>query len=167
MHPEMIFFLLFSILACAFALTTVLVRNPLTGAFFLVLSFANLAGLYVLLHGQFVAATQILVYAGAIVVLFIFVIMLLQVGTERWGLLDHKHPLQWVGLASVLATLAALGSALARSVETEVTTLPEGFGFIAPVAKLLFTEYFIAFQLIGVLLFVATIAVVLLGKRVV
>src|SRR5262245_42880172 len=93
MDGRVFFFWLFALLGVFTSLMVVLQRNALSCAFFLILSFLNLAGLYVLLDAHFLAVAQVLVYAGAIMVLFIFVIMLLNMGAEEFKLfhIDRTH----------------------------------------------------------------------------
>ena len=163
-----IFFYLFATIMVLCSLGVILLRNPLSSAFFLVGSFAALAGLYVLLDAHFIAASQILVYAGAIMVLFIFVIMLLNFGRERWGFLDHRHPMQGVamvlGVAAVIALVAVIREA---PTSTSIPAISTDFGQIATVARLMFSRYFVAFELVSVLLLVAIVGAVMLAKRVV
>lgn len=161
------FFVLFATLAVFCALMVISLRNALSSAFFLVLTFVNLAGLFVLLHAHFLAAAQILVYAGAIVVLFIFVIMLLNIAPERFGFLERE----WSQLPGMLIGLLSLG-ALVRVVSTRidvpgVANLPDDFGSLAGVAQLMFTKYLVPFELASILLLAATVGVVVLAKRVI
>lgn len=138
-------------------------RSPVTSAMFLVLTIVFLTGLFVLLEAFFLAAVQILVYAGAVMVLFLFVIMLLDLPEEerdryRWGL-------------TVLAMLAMGGllGLLLKAVSS--SELPAGFtagaapGDPVPLGRLLFTEYLLPFEIVSVLLLVAMIGVVLLSRR--
>ncbi|HXG49470.1 MAG TPA: NADH-quinone oxidoreductase subunit J [Methylomirabilota bacterium] len=137
-------------------------RNPVTSAMFLVLTIVNLAGLFVLLHAFFLAAVQILVYAGAVMVLFLFVIMLLDLKEEqrrhfnRFGLV--------AGVVSVVA-LAALalrtiwGSGLGEGRQ------PQLEGATGPLGRALFTQYLLPFEIVSALLLVAMVGVVLLSKK--
>ena len=135
--------------------------NPVTSAMFLVLTIVSLAGLFVLLHAYFLAAVQILVYAGAVMVLFLFVIMLLDLKAEErrkirvYGLVS--------GVVSVGAILTIFLVTLAKS------PLPAGSpaleGATIPLGKLLFTNYVLPFEIVSVLLLVAMVGVVLLSKK--
>ena len=138
-------------------------RNPVTSAMFLVLTIASLAGLFVLLHAYFLAAVQILVYAGAVIVLFLFVIMLLDLKEEE------RRKIKTTGI--VLA-LIAIGAFSAIVIKTLVTSnLPAGVsaqpteGSTAALGKLLFTEYLLPFEIVSVLLLVAMVGVILLSKK--
>ncbi len=136
-------------------------RNPVTSAMFLVLTIVSLAGLFVLLHAFFLAAVQILVYAGAVMVLFLFVIMLLNPGAEA----EERLRLYGVitGLLAAGSLLALLLRSLARGPLGETTPLAEGG--TRELGRLLFTEYLLPFEIISVLLLVAMVGVVLLGKK--
>src|ERR1051325_1347434 len=107
-----ILFYVFATLALACGLMVLLSRNPVTSAMFLVLTIASLAGLFVLLHAFFLAAVQVLVYAGAVMVLFLFVIMLLDVKAEE----RRKVKVFGVsaGLVCVVAILAILLTSISR-----------------------------------------------------
>ncbi len=137
-------------------------RNPVTSAMFLVLTIVWLACLFVLLHAFFLAAVQVLVYAGAVMVLFLFVIMLLDLRAEER---------QKVKLFSGIAGLVAVGAILFVFLQSllhaplgakESPTLEGG---TIPLGKLLFTNYLLPFEIVSVLLLVAMVGVVLLSKK--
>ena len=137
-------------------------RSPVTSAMFLVLTIVSLAGLFVLLHAFFLAAVQILVYAGAVMVLFLFVIMLLDLREERARRV-RKFSLVAGGL-TVLVILALFlqslqlsrpGAGLAAEVE----------GRTAPLGQLLFTTYVLPFEVVSVVLLVAMVGAILLSKK--
>jgi NADH-quinone oxidoreductase subunit J len=137
-------------------------RNPVTSAMFLVLTIVSLAGLFVLLHAFFLAAVQVLVYAGAVMVLFLFVIMLLDVKAEerrrvrKFGLIGGGI----VALAfAVIVRLAIHESPLAKA---DAPTLE---GTTGDLGRLLFTQYLLPFEILSVLLLVAMVGVVLLSKK--
>jgi NADH-quinone oxidoreductase subunit J len=137
-------------------------RNPVTSAMFLVATIGSLAGLFVLLHAFFLAAVQILVYAGAVIVLFLFVIMLLDLKAE-----ERRH-FNMFGVGAGLIGIAALGYVL---VSTIIRSHP-GKGASAtlegatiPLGKTLFTQYLLPFEIVSVLLLVAMVGVILLSKR--
>ncbi len=153
----------FLTLACGFlVIANPFSRNPVTSAMFLVLTIASLAGLFVLLHAFFLAAVQVLVYAGAVMVLFLFVIMLLDLRIEErrkikaFGL--------GAGLVSVGAILAVFLSSLASSRLTSEES-PTLEGATIPLGKLLFKQYVLPFEVVSVLLLVAMVGVVLLSKK--
>lgn len=137
-------------------------RNPVTSAMFLVLTIISLAGLFVLLHAFFLAAVQILVYAGAVMVLFLFVIMLLDIKAEErrrlklFGLVTGG--LAVGGLAALLVHtiwVSGVGNGLNPSLEGETRLL----------GQTLFTQYLLPFEVVSILLLVAMVGVILLSKK--
>jgi len=160
-----ILFYVFAFLTLVFGFLVVLnpfSSNPVTSAMFLVLTIASLAGLFVLLHAFFLAAVQVLVYAGAVMVLFLFVIMLLDLPSEeRRGI---KKAGIVLGLISVGAIIAVtLQSLLHSPLNPEPAPVLEG-STIA-LGKLLFTQYLLPFEIISVLLLVAMVGAILLSKK--
>jgi len=137
-------------------------RNPVTSAMFLVLTIISMAGLFVLLHAFFLAAIQVLVYAGAVMVLFLFVIMLLDLPEEE------RRKLKTFGIATgVIAVGALIGiffKTLAGAALPQVET-PAIEGTTAPLGTLLFTQYLLPFEIVSVLLLVAMVGVILLSKK--
>src|SRR3954467_5811150 len=134
-------FYIFALLTLACGVLTVanpLSRNPVTSAMFLVLTIASMAGLFVLLHAFFLAIVQIIVYAGAVIVLFLFVIMLLDLKEEE------RRRIKFFGVA---AGMVSVGAILAIFIKTLRTTpfngpaSPSIEGDTAALGKLLFTQY--------------------------
>jgi NADH-quinone oxidoreductase subunit J len=138
-------------------------RNPVTSAMFLVLTIISMAGLFVLLHAFFLAAVQIIVYAGAVIVLFLFVIMLLDLKEEQ----RRKIKLFGIvaGLISVGAIVTISLKALGAARLGADLPAPQIEGGTAALGKLLFTQYVLPFEVVSVLLLVAMIGVILLSKR--
>ncbi len=138
-------------------------RNPVTSAMFLVLTIISMAGLFVLLHAFFLAAVQVLVYAGAVMVLFLFVIMLLDLKEEerrrvkKFGLVT--------GLISVGAIVAIFLKVLAAARPGAGGSAPMLEGEPAALGKLLFTQFLLPFEVVSVLLLVAMVGVILLTKK--
>ena len=136
-------------------------RNPVTSAMFLVLTIISMSGLFLLLHAFFLAAVQILVYAGAVIVLFIFVIMLLDLKEEQ------RRKIKFFGLAAGLVSVGIVASifikALASAKPGVDTPAVEGDTYA--LGKLLFTNYTLPFEVVSVLLLVAMIGVILLSKK--
>jgi len=164
---EIFFFFFFAILLVFTSFMVIILRNPLSCAFFLVLSFVNLAGLYVMLEAHFLAVAQILVYAGAIMVLFIFVIMLLNLGREQQGLLDKSKqqiPAIFVGCLTLLGMFFVFWKS---SPKISSEPVAQNFGTIQAIGQMMFSKYLIPFEIVGVLLLVAAVGAVLLAKRVI
>ena len=136
-------------------------RNPVTSAMFLVLTIISMSGLFLLLHAFFLAAVQILVYAGAVIVLFIFVIMLLDLKEEQ------RRKIKFFGLA---AGLVSVGIVVSIFVKSLASIKPSGApptleGETYALGKLLFTQYTLPFEIVSVLLLVAMVGVILLSKK--
>ena len=161
--------LLFYLFAAATLICGVLVvanpfsRNPITSAMFLVLAIVSLAGLFVLLHAFFLAAVQVLVYAGAVMVLFLFVIMLLNLKEEQ------QRAIKRVGAVLGLLTAALIYTLFLRAfgagTVTASGTTPELEGGTAALGRVLFTDYLLPFEIVSVLLLVAMVGVILLSKK--
>ena len=164
------FFWIFGVIAMAGGLLCITRKNPIGSALWLVVTLFALAAMYVLLDAQFIAALQVLVYAGAIMVLFLFVIMLLNLG--RPGPSDIKGPLG-VGVAALLAgTLLLQLRVLGQAAPPEAVQLPAGTmaalqqqGMVAAVATPLFDAYLIPFEITSLLLLAAIVGAVVLAKR--
>jgi len=163
---------LFTVLAVGTVITAILViiqRNPVASAIYLIITLFCLAGVYLLLNAQFIAIIQVLVYAGAIMVLFLFVIMLLNLEKEKK--LITRHRLQKVlGVFLGIILLALIGM-IFNSVLLEGSKgkfPPEkvaALGNTEVVARLLFTDYLLPFEITSVLLLVAIIGAIVLAKR--
>jgi NADH-quinone oxidoreductase subunit J len=136
-------------------------RNPVTSAMFLVLTIISMSGLFLLLHAFFLAAVQILVYAGAVIVLFIFVIMLLDLKEEQ------RRKIKFFGLAAGLVSVGIVVSIFVKSLASikPAAAEPTLEGETYALGKLLFTQYTLPFEIVSVLLLVAMIGVILLSKK--
>lgn len=137
-------------------------RNPVTSAMFLVLTIISMAGLFILLHAFFLAAVQIIVYAGAVMVLFLFVISMLDLKAE--ALRKIKFYGLFVGILSV-GTILALFLKSLHATALNTNSPPTVEGDTAPLGKLLFSSYVLPFEVVSVLLLVAMIGVILLSKK--
>ena len=158
-------FNLFGLIAVASAILFVTRKSPVAAALWLVNTMFSLAALYVMLDAQFVGAVQVLVYAGAIMVVFLFVVMLLNLGhaSDAGDFRDNKIRLAAGGVAVVmLAELLVLTRGSLPEIMPEET---ESANAVAPVAQVLFTEHLLAFELTSVLLLVAVVGAVVLAKR--
>jgi len=162
---ETLFFYLFAGLTLFFGFLVVanpLSRNPVTSAMFLVLSIVALAGLFVLLQAYFLAAVQVLVYAGAVIVLFLFVIMLLDLKAEEKVRIQKIRGVCGLLVVGALASIfigTLSGSSFARQPG------PVLAGSTASLGKLLFTEYLLPFEIVSLLLLVGMVGVILLSKK--
>ena len=152
-------------LAVISALFVVLNRNPVYSAMMLVFCFFSLAALYVLLEAYFVAVLEIIVYAGAIMVLFLFVIMLINVGNE---MKTSKYLQKTTIIPLILISLFSLNIFLLilwRSEGLHQTSTISTVGSIAAIGHALFTKYVLPFEIASLLLLVALIGTVYLAKR--
>lgn len=152
-------------LAVVTALLVVVHRNPVMSGLFLVLNLISVAGLFVLLGAYFLAALQILLYAGAIVVLIIFVIMLLNLETERRSTPGLISMVTAFGLGTLLVgALARAGGSFEPHSYTSGPPVP-GYGSAASVGEALFSVYFYPFEVVSLALVAAMVGAVLLAKR--
>ena len=165
-------FYLFGIIAVASAIAFVTRKSPVAAALWLVNTMFNLAALYVMLDAPFLGVIQVIVYAGAIMVVFLFVIMLLNLGQP--SLIADARGLWWklaaglVGIVLLAQLLAMSGARLPEALmlpEHAVATEVARTGAITPIAGPLFNQYLLAFEVTSVLLLAAVVGAVLLGKR--
>lgn len=165
-------FYLFGLIAIAAAVVFVTRKSPVAAALWLVLTMFCLAALYAMLEAHFVGVIQVLVYAGAIMVVFLFVVMLLNLGDSR-ELSDIRG--KWGRLAAGLLGLAMIAQlwALMRpdfrtsllQPADHVTREVSEHGAVGAIARPLFSEHLLAFELTSVLLLVAIVGAVVVGKR--
>ena len=136
-------------------------RNPVTSAMFLVLTIISMSGLFILLHAFFLAAVQIIVYAGAVLVLFVFVIMLLDMKEEQ------RRKIKLYGFVVGIIAVGGILSAFLKSLASLKTPddAPHVEGDTIALGHLLFTQYTLPFEIVSVLLLVAMIGVILLSKK--
>ena len=171
MDVTTISFYVFAIIAILASLGVVGQRNPMHSVMFLIASFGALAGLYILLDAPFSAVTQIIIYAGAIMVLFLFVVMLLNVPREAplparvAGALGPAGMKIGAGLSVVLAIeviwgLSRLGTA-GFSQDAEAASVSS----VAKIGQVLFTEYAFAFEATSILILVAMVGAVVLARK--
>ena len=164
-------FYLFAGLAVGGAIGVVMAKGPVGSLLFMVTTLAAMAGLFVLLEAHFLAAVQIIVYAGAIMVLFLFVIMLLNLGH------DYERDLKG-GVFAILsfAAIGAIGGLLAmRLTDPSALRVAAGgraidaaiaeHGAVGAIAEPLYTTYVVPFEITGILLLVAIVGAVALAKR--
>jgi len=162
---EATLFYLAATVAVLTAAVVILHRNPVVEALSLVLHLCSIAFLFVLLSATFAAVIQIILYAGAIMVLFLFVVMLLDPGGE--GKAGRVGRIQlYATIAGALALLAALLPVLLRiGPAGDEGALPAGFGGVEAFGKLLFTDYLFPFEAASILLLAAMIGALYMAKR--
>jgi NADH-quinone oxidoreductase subunit J len=172
--PESLFFYLFAGVAVVTSALVIGQSNPMYSVLLLVASFGAISGLYVLLDAPFLAVIQIIVYAGAIMVLFLYVVMLLNAPQEDASEFDRLHPLRRPGAARLGAALAALlvaQLAWALSRTSEVRGAVDGgvdasaVTSVRTIGRVMFTEYTFAFEATSLLILVAMVGAVLLARR--
>jgi NADH-quinone oxidoreductase subunit J len=165
-------FYLFGLIAIASSIAFVTRKSPVAAALWLVNTMFCLAALYVMLEAHFIGVIQVLVYAGAIMVVFLFVVMLLNLGHPA-EIADMRG--KWGRLAAGLLGLALLAQVMALAGKRLPEPLTPGGGYdpvavrdlgaVGSVAQPLFNEYLLAFELTSILLLVAIIGAVVLGRR--
>ncbi|MBC8331257.1 MAG: NADH-quinone oxidoreductase subunit J [Anaerolineae bacterium] len=165
MTTDLILFLFLAIISVAAALGMLFSRNAVYSALYLIVNFVTVALFYLILGGAFIAVSQVAVYAGAIMVLFLFVIMLL--GAEELGqsqTLSWQRPLAivlGVGLVAEILSVVLTQTGVIAS----ASSLPEGFGSPASIGNTLFLQYLLPFEVTSVLLLVAMIGAIVLTQR--
>ena len=164
MLAEQILFWVFAIPLVATAAGVVLSRNPVYAAMNLVAAFFFLAGIYVLLAAHLIAFMQVLVYAGAVMVLFLFVIMLLSIGDEHLFKEQHRA-MQVVGALGAVMLVAVLAAAIGAAASGPGAPLAADFGTVKAVGKVLYTEYLLPFEATSLLLLVAIVGAVVVAKE--
>jgi NADH-quinone oxidoreductase subunit J len=163
MTAEAILFYLFAGGAVAGSLGVILNRHPINSVISLVVSFFFLAGIYLLLHAEFMAVLQILVYAGAIMVLFLFVLMLLNLRDDELG--DRRTSATKIAGVGAVGVLAWAMSSVVAVVTAGGVEVESDFGTVRPIGRLLLTEWLLPFELAAVLLLVGIVGAVVVAKR--
>jgi len=164
MTDNLFFFLASLTLLCA--LMVVISKNPVYSVIFLILTFFSISAHYILLNAQFLAAVNIIVYAGAIMVLFLFVLMFINSGknvqTNTTGIMAKVAGAIAGGLL-FLVCIAALKDVQLAPVNPE--TYDSQIGMVKNLGQVLFTKYMLPFQLVAVLFLVSMVGAVMIGKR--
>jgi len=169
MNPEQILFILFGAVSLIGAIAVISFRHPIYSALSLIVTFFAQAGLFILLGAHFVAAVQVIVYAGAIMVLFLFVIMLLNLGTlSAKGAMSGKLK----GFAVILGILLAIegvyiaASAINDPPDASAEAATESLNTTTyNIGELLFSKYLLPFEVTSLILLAALIGVIVLVKR--
>lgn len=161
---EQVLFWVFAIPLVATAAGVILSRSPVYAAMNLVAAFFFLAGIYVLLVAHLIAFMQILVYAGAVMVLFLFVIMLLSLGDEHLFREQHRA-MQLVGALGAVMLVAVLAAAIAQATSPDAAHLAQDFGTVKAVGRVLYTQFLLPFEITSLLLLVAIVGAVVVAKE--
>ena len=166
----LIIFYIFAALSILGGLGVLFLRNPIHCALSLVGTFFCLGAIYVMLNAEFVAVIQVLVYAGAIMVLFLFVLMLLSSKdtkqyANKWPIGKILAGLLSLGIFAQIQSLFTVGELQLGPKGAYPLDIVEEVGSIALIGRLLFTDYILSFEIIAVLLLVAVIGAVVIAKR--
>lgn len=174
MSVETILFALTAFIVISSAVMVIVSSHAMYSALYLVLTFLGLAGFYLQLSAAFIAAVQVIVYAGAIMVLFLFVIMLLGEdkplkGEGKWGMQ------KWVGVVFAVCLVLEMGYLMMRVAPANAASTPPqvtmidgnttNFGSVHAIGTTLFTDYVFAFEATSIILLIAMIGIVVLAKR--
>ncbi|MBI5049045.1 MAG: NADH-quinone oxidoreductase subunit J [Deltaproteobacteria bacterium] len=163
---EQIFFYIFAIATVASAIAVISLRNPVHSAISLMVCFLQVAALFILLRSPFLAAVQVFIYVGAVVVLFLFAVMVLDLGKERFGeYLHHQRPIALVVVIGFVFVMGftilhgSLDAQLGNYTEKALVKNTEIMG------KLLFTKYVFPFEVVSLLLLIALIGAIVLAMK--
>jgi NADH-quinone oxidoreductase subunit J len=156
-------FYFLSFVAVLSALLVVFSKNPVYSVLYLIITFFAIAGHYILLNAQFLAAVHIVVYAGAIMVLFLYVIMLLNLNRDSE---PHKSNLLKFAatICAGLLMVVLVGSLKGTALIAKSTSTNSDIGLVKNLGKILFTDFLLPFEIASVLLLVAMVGAVMLGK---
>ncbi|MDO8971591.1 MAG: NADH-quinone oxidoreductase subunit J [Saprospiraceae bacterium] len=157
-------FLTLAVISVITALLMVLSKNPVHSVLYLILTFFAIAGQYILLNAQFLAVVHIIVYAGAIMVLFLFVLMLLNLNKDT----EPQKSSLWklsAGIASGMLLVTMVG-AMRGSISVNIPeNVNEQVGLVENLGMVLFTDFVVPFEIAGILFLAAMVGAVLVGKR--
>ena len=167
MEFKTVLFYLFATVLVASALRVVTARNPVHAVLFLVLAFFNAAGIWMLLDAEFLAIALVMVYVGAVMVLFLFVVMMLDINIEtlRRGFWNYLPLGGLVGTVLVVEMAAVLGGRYFNLESLPNASMPADYSNTKELGRLLYTDYAYPFELASVILLVAIIAAVVLTHR--
>jgi NADH-quinone oxidoreductase subunit J len=164
MTPQLLIFYVLAGLAVIGALSLILQKHPIHSALSLIVVMVALAGLYLLMGAEFVAAVQIIVYGGAIMVLFVFVIMLLNAGVEEHT--SFSKLAGYLGVPLGLALTAFIAAAIARSAETVQAAPPTlSASTTKSISEMIFKQFVYPFELTSFLILVAIMGAIVLAQR--
>ena len=158
-----ILFWFLSFIAVGCALGVILSRNPINSVLFLIITFFSISGHYILMNAQFLAIVNIIVYAGAIMVLFLFVIMLMNLNADVEP--QKGRIIQFAGVLSGGVLFLVLLAATKTAVPQAMVKTSTNIGLITNLGKVLFTEYVLPFEISSVLFLSAMIGAIVIGKK--
>lgn len=162
MIVSLFWFLSFMAVLCG--LMVVFSKNPVHSVLYLVLTFFAIAGHYILLNAQFLAAVHIIVYAGAIMVLFLFVIMLMNLNKET-----EPHKTNWIKFSAVISSglllMVLIASIKGADIVVHKNTFNGEIGLIKNLGRVLFNDFLLPFEVSSILLLVAIVGAIMLGKK--
>ncbi|MGI9533437.1 MAG: NADH-quinone oxidoreductase subunit J [Thermodesulfobacteriota bacterium] len=161
---EALFFYVFAVLTIIGSIVVVSHKNPVASAISMVLTFFFTAVLFILLRAQFIAAIQVLVYAGAIIVLFLFTVMFLNIKEDALQF-DSKNITKKITFLIIIIAVAGYFASRLTVNMIPATGVSENFGTVESVGRVLFTEYLLPFELTSILIVAAIIGVVSIAKR--
>lgn len=161
---QTIFFYILALIAILSAIGLVVRKNPVSSAMLLITHFIALSGIYLTLNAQFLAALQILVYAGAIMVLVVFVIMLLNIGTEQ-SLTEKFSTKKSIAVALSISLGGVILLAISRFVFPRASTGNTTLGTVESISKALFNQYVFPFEMVSLVLLAAAVGAVALTKK--
>ena len=162
---DVILFLVFAIIAVVCGVNVVIQTHPISSAISLIGVMGSLAVLYLLLGAEFIAAAQVIVYAGAIMVLFIFVIMLLNAGGETKP--ARSRVVEWIGAPLLIVLLGLLAFSVRSMAPASAQVRFGGFkgGTALEVGRALFTQYLLPFEITSVLILIAILGAIVLARK--
>ncbi|QCX52640.1 NADH-quinone oxidoreductase subunit J [Elizabethkingia sp. JS20170427COW] len=161
---EQIIFYLIALLALGSAVYMVFARNPLYSILSLIITFFSIAGMYVLLNAQFLGIVQVIVYTGAIMVLFLYILMMLNLNAKDEP--KKKNTMKFIGIISAgVLFIGLLGAYKGIQGTALVAQSDKGVGLTKNLGKLLFNEYVLPFELASILILASIVGAVLIGKK--
>lgn len=163
MSTQQIIFLVLSVISLVCAMGVILSKNPVSSVLCLILTFFTIAGHYVMLNAQFLAVVHIIVYAGAIMVLFLFVIMLMNLNADLEP--QKRNWLKYAGAISGGTLLVILVAALRDASMPSLQSASTDIGLIGNLGKALFSQYVVPFEVSSVLFLSAMVGAVVIGKK--
>ena len=163
---EQLFFYIFAFIAIVSALAVIMAKNPVHSAIYLILCLLQAAAIFVLLRSPFLAAVQVFIYVGAVIVLFLFVVMVLDIGKERFGERIHGQGLWAIPVVAVflmvIGYLVFKGKLTAPAGDFTESALVKNTEVLG---KLLYTKYIFPFEVVSILLLVALVGAIVLVLR--